>query len=215
MVRRLMLCPGMVMLLAGCIFPGQPDCETINASALRAQFNQESSLDQFKEWVSHTYHVSPKTIRVIPSIDDKDYWTIYWEVAGRTYEVTLDDGRVGAGAGISFDRDIPAAQIILCLGTPAQYYARYNWDLGQYALHLTLLYPDQGILATGARYFYPKPEQIPTIESTFGIYRLTFGPPGWTEQLRQSALNPSGEPYKPWPGDWKNIVIDIDPNVRR
>jgi len=215
MMARLMLYLAMVMLLVGCNLFGPPDCEVIKAAALRAQFNQEASLDQFKEWVANTYHVSSNAIRVIPSVDDRDYWTIYWEVAGQTYEITLDDGRVDQGARMLFNRNVPAAQVISCLGTPTQYYARYSWDLGQYALHLMLLYPDQGILATGARYFYPKPNQIPTIEDTFGISWLTFGPPGWTEQLQQSALNPDGEPYRPWPGNWQDIVIEIDPRVRQ
>lgn len=214
MMARLLLCVGMAVLLVGCSFSGHPDCEVIQASALRAQFNQETSLDHFRDWVSNTYHVSPKTIRVIPSIDNRDYWTIYWEVAGQTYDITLDNGRVDRGAGISFNRGVPASHIVSCLGPPAQYYAGYHWDLGKYVLHLTLLYPDQGILATGARYFYPKPDRIPTIESTFGIYRLTFGPPGWTDQLQQSVLNPSGELYKPWPGNWKDIQIEIDPRAQ-
>lgn len=213
-MARLVFCVGVVVLLAGCSFSGQPDCEVIQASTLRAQFNRETSLDQFIEWVSNIYHVPRKAIRVIPSIDDRDYWTIYWETAGQTYEIILDDGRVGKGARISFNRGVPAGYIVSCLGTPAQYYARYNWDLGKYALHLTLLYPDRGILATGAKYFYPKPDQVPTIENTFGIDWLTFGPSGWTDQLRQSALNPSGESYKSWPGDWKNIQIEIDPRAQ-
>lgn len=214
MMARLMLYLATVVLLVGCSLSGPPNCEVIQASALRAQLNQETSLDHFKDWVSHTYHVSPKTIRAIPSIDDRDFWTVYWEVAGHTYRTTLDDGRVGRGATVSFNRGVPASHIISCLGMPVQYYARYNWDLGKYALHLTLLYPDQGILATGARYFYPKPDQIPTIESAFGIYLLTYGPPGWTEQLQQSASNPSGELYKPWPGNWKDIQIEIDPRAQ-
>lgn len=213
-MARLMICLGVVVLLTGCVFPSQPDCEVIQTSALRAQFNQETSLNQFTAWVANTYHVSSKAIRVIPSVDDGNRWIVHWEVAGRTYEIFLDDGRMGAWAGVSFDREVPAAQVISCLGTPAQYYARYNWDLGKYALHLTLLYPDQGILATGARYYSPKPTQVPTIENTFGIYRLTFGSPGWTEGLQQSAANPNGEPYKPWPDDWQAIAIDVDPRAR-
>lgn len=110
--------------------------------------------------------------------------------------------------------------MVACLGIPTLYYARYNWDLGKYALHLYLLFPDQGILASGAKYFYPKPKYVPSIEGDFPIRHLGLGPSGSAEQILhriyiENSVNitPSIPDYKPWPGNWQDIVIEIDPSI--
>jgi len=211
------------LLLTGCTYPGGPDCEAMQAVALQAQLGRETTIEQFEAWISETYHVVPKAIRAIRAVDDRNYWTVYWDVTGRTYQAELDNGKVSKSAGMSFERRKPSAdQVIACLGTPTLYYARYNWDLGKYALHLYLLFPDQGILASGAKYFYPKPEYVPPIDGDFPIWHLGFGPSGSAEQVlhriyieNSVSIVPSIPEYKSWPGKWEGIVVEIDPRLRQ
>lgn len=220
MAMRALTCLVIAVLLASCTYLAQPDCDVIRASALRAQLKQESSIEQFKTWIMHTYGVASDSIFAARS-RDREYWDVQWQVAGRRYDLALSNGRLDDRAGMSFERRKPSAnQVIVCLGAPTLYYARYNWDLGQYALSLTLLFPDQGILASGAKYFYPKPEQTPVIKGDFPISHLTFVLPGSAEQVLQEiyiegsvSMEPSIPEYQPWPGNWQDIVIETDPNI--
>lgn len=223
MAMRTLVWLAVGLLLAGCTYWGEANCEAMQAAALRAQLGKVTSIEQFEAWIADTYHVTPTAIRAIRAVDDRNYWTVYWDVTGRTYRAELDNGTVSQSAGMSYERRKPSAdQVIACLGTPALYYARYNWDLGKYALHLYLLFPDQGILASGAKYFYPKPEYVPPIDGDFPIWHLGFGPSGSAEQVlhriyieNSVSIVPSIPEYKPWLGKWEGIVVEIDPRLRQ
>lgn len=220
MAMRALTCLVIAVLLAGCTYPAHLYCDIIRAPALRTQLDQETSIEQFKTWIAHTYGVASDSVFATHS-KEREYWDVQWQVSGRIYDLALHNGRLDDRAGMSFLRQKPSAdQVIACLGTPRLYYAHYNWDLGKYALHLYLLFPDQGILASGARYFYPKPEQTPVIEGSFRISRFTFVRPGPAEQLLQKiyiedsvSMDPSIPAYRPWPGNWQDIVVEINPNI--
>lgn len=92
------------LLLVGCTYPAVADCQVMRATALRAQLGKAVTIEQFTIWIGDTYHVEPQAIRSVRAVDGSDYWTVYWDVAGRTYRAELDNGKVSQGAGMSFEQ---------------------------------------------------------------------------------------------------------------
>lgn len=226
-MRRLALLI-LVLLLGSCTYLtylGQKELSCEEIATLRAQVGKEFSLESLRRWIHETYQVPLESIWVATTPDGQTH-IVHWGDANRTYyyaslhqpELVVDDITFGGVRG-------SAGSLIACLGEPALYEAWYKFDPPAYAnhLHITLLFPEQGVLASGARFFRSRPKEPPPINDDFPIEFIRFIRPGTAEQvlnnlyghLPTNLYEQALRNYKPWPGNWQDIVIEIDPSIYR
>jgi hypothetical protein len=213
----------LILVLAGCIPMLQPqrDCDEVSAVQLRGLFAGQYSVDQFRAWAARTYGISAEEVQVEPASKEKDDWSIHWAMAGATYAAGLRGSKV-LGAGVTYGSNPPSADRVLsCLGAPGEYRAAFDKMVEASQLSLDLLFPAQGILASGARFAAFNQRQPPPLNENFAVSSFVVVPPGSAEQvLRQVYGGLSNDQYekvvrefKPWPGDWENLQIQIDPAI--
>ncbi len=207
------------ILLSSCtgIGPVQPNCDEM--TTLRAQISREGSPEQLRTWIADTYKIAPESIATNTVALQHDY-LLQWQKDGLWYNMTIDKGVVtDIGADI---RGLSAADVIACLGQPAYYSATYGYETeGGTQLNFNLLFPDQGILAEGAKILRARPAQPPAITGDFPMRSFLFMQPSpastllqrahsvYVPALREQMINA----YEPWPGDWQGIEIGKSSNV--
>jgi hypothetical protein len=217
----------LILMLAGCTVSPleRPNCnEIVN---LRAQIGKAISPDSFREWVSQTYHIPLETITV-DVLENRQRHVVHWNEVSRVWSIVkweevvqvwysatieglvVDDIRVAGGS-------VPASKVLACLGEPARYRARYERIVEGNQLSFDLLFPDQGILADGARFFRSDLRQPPPISDAFPLTGFIFTRPGTVEQILHdiylSSFYQMLREYKPWPGKWEDIMVEIDPSI--
>jgi hypothetical protein len=206
------------VLLSGCTGIGavQPICDEI--IALRAQISRAGSPEQLRTWIVDSYKITQESIEMHSGLQQEV--RLLWHRADQWYSMSIENGAVAEiGAQI---RGLSAADVIACLGQPGQYRATYGYETeGGTQLDFAMLFPDQGILAGGAKILRARPAQPPAITSDFPIEGFQFMRPGpvstllqqahsvYTPALREQMINA----YKPWPGDWQGIMIGQSSNV--
>ena len=221
MQRRVYLMLMLVLLLVVCAYgkprkPG-PGCEEI--ATLRAQIGSELSPDSFREWVAQTYRLPLESITVETRADGQHH-VIRWGKHDVSYTASLERlVLVHIGYSLAWTS---ADRVIACLGEPEWYSAQYKWAIPGHALHCALLFPDQGILAHDAKFLRSRPMQPPPINGHFPISGFVFKQPGSAEQILYQIHGHNSahyeevlQEYKPWPGEWEDIVIEIDPNLQQ
>ena len=210
----------LILLLAGCAYvrPGKPSCEEI--TTLRAQIGRELSPELFRAWVAQTYRLPLESITVETRADGQEY-AIHWKKHGVWYSASLER-RVLVDVRRHGPKAISADRVIACLGEPEWYSAQYKWAIPGHALHCALLFPDQGILAHDAKFLRSRPMQPPPINGHFPISGFVFKQPGSAEQILYQIHGHNSahyeevlQEYKPWPGEWEDIVIEIDPSLQQ
>ena len=222
MQRRVYLMLMLVLLLVVCAYgkprkPG-PGCEEI--ATLRAQIGSELSPDSFREWVAQTYRLPLESITMETRADGQHH-VIRWGKHDVSYTASLER-LVLVHIGYSLART-SADRVIACLGEPEWYSAQYKWDIPGNQLGLDLIFPEQGVLVHGWRFFRSRPKQPPAIDGHFPILSFIFEQPTSAEQILYEIYGgkPSGlyeqvlQEYKPWPGEWEEIVIEIDPSLQQ
>ena len=208
-----------VLLLVACAPMKQRSCNEISAAALRSILFKEITVDDLLTWIAQTYHVPSENIRV--DVIKGTFQSITWTTEGIQYRVYTEES-VATGAVLLYEWGLPSAnQVIACLGTPERYRAEYTLDIPGNQLGFGMLFPAQGILASGAEFLRSRPKEPPPIKGSFRLYGFVITQPGSGEQiLREIYCQGSAElcermlqKYKPWPQDWQNIVIEIDPRL--
>ncbi len=221
-----LICLALIVMLAlaSCtaVQPTTLDCDQLTGGPLRAQIGKAMPSEQLRKWASDTFHLPISGIRaevLSPGILE----TVEWQRDGITFRSTIEGGklvdvRVSYGA-----RQPPADRLIACLGTPERYRASYEQMVEGNQLGLDLLFASEGGLAYGGKVMRIEQKQPPLLDGTFPISGLTMVEPGTADQvLREIWGEQSNGTYeqmlrtsKPWPGEWKSIVIDIDPAITK
>ena len=214
----------LILLLVSCADFGRKRLSCEELTLLRAQVGKEFSLESFRLWVHETYRVPLESIWIATTKDGQVH-IAHWGDPNRTYysatleamagQLVVDDITFGGVRG-------SADGIVACLGEPGLYSASYKFDppANANALHVRLLFPEQGVLASGAKFFRSRPKQPPPIRGDFPIDFIRFFRPGTAEQILDRLFGGSPALYeqalqehKPWPGKWEDIVVEIDPNT--
>ena len=201
------------ILLSSCtgIGPVQPNCDEM--TTLRAQISREGPPEQLRTWIADTYKTAPEGIATNALALQQEY-LLQWQKDGLWYNMTIDKGVV-TDIGVEA-RGLSAADVIACLGQPGYYSATYGYETeGGTQLNFNLLFPDQGILAGGAKILRARPAQPPAITGDFPIGSFLFMQPSPASTLLQRAHNvyvpalreQMINAFKPWPGDWQGIEI--------
>lgn len=188
-------------VMTACTIPRQQrNCDEIAVAGLRRMFQKETSTDEIVTWASNTFHLPGQSIGVEPVNGQ-----ITWATQGAQYSATMDAKSL-KGVNIRFlQRPPTAAEVVACIGTPEQYWAQLKRDVESFQMSLDLLQPSQGIVASGAKFYSGIPQKPPVIDETFPISTLNLVKPGALQQIFTLR-----DPYKPWPGTWKNVEIEVD-----
>lgn len=220
LTMRYLACFLVSLLLAGCVPAHKPlSCDEL--TNLRAQVGKQFTLESLRTWILDTYHVPQETIleEVVPG--RAQGYLVLWGERDRTYTVILDQSLV---KDVTFTGpQAPVEDVVRCFGLPGLYGAVYKPDTPGAQLGLDLVLPDSGLLTTGARFyrFGSIPSQPPAIPDDFPLTLFRFVTSGTTEDVLHSLFGelPSSDyehkkkAYRPWPGDWKDLVIEIDPTI--
>ncbi len=215
---RCLVCLLASLLLIGCMPTQKPvTCDEI--VNFRAQIGKTFTRESLRAWIHDTYQIPLESIRE-NTLADGQSLSLHWGDPDRVYySVTLNQyviedtmfGRPQASVG----------DLTHCLGQPAAYRATYKRVPSGNELGLTLVYPDSGVLAAGTRIFHAQLKQPPSVGTDFPVWYLRFVKPGTTDQVL-SEIYIAGwgqandgilQQYKPWPGNWSDIAVDIDPVV--
>lgn len=121
---------------------------------------------------------------------------------------------------IEYTNDLPTSQQILnCLGTPDSYGAWYlATPASGYApfLIFDMYFVKQGILARVIQ--AGKRNQPPGLDGTNPTRNIYYVLPDSSEKtmerLTWTISTERKAKIKPWPGSWKDLVIDIEPSAR-
>lgn len=121
---------------------------------------------------------------------------------------------------IEYTEHPPTTQQVLdCLGTPDLYLYWYHAPPGtgyRPILDFDLYFVLQGIRAHVAQ--LGERNQPPRLDGTNPVVELYYAQPDSREKTMEqlTLLIPAERKakIKPWPGSWKDIVIDIDPSAR-
>jgi hypothetical protein len=206
----------------GAIAPERLDCDQITASVLRAQIGKQFAPEEFLAWVSDVYRVPQGNTRLDTAGAGRSS-TLYWQGDGISY-IAVIDGSGLASVSLAYKQRRPsAAEVVACLSAPEQYRASYGSDIPGNNLQLDLLFPAQGVLVFGNQFLPARPQQPPPIEGKFEMSHMTVVSPGPADQVLRGIYGRSSADlvgsmlpqYKPWPGDWKDIVISVDPSLRQ
>jgi hypothetical protein len=214
----------LMLVLASCtsMRPQVLDCDELSASALRSQIDRSTSSEQLRAWVSDAYDLQVSDIRA-EVFKPGEAESIEWQKDGITYLGWIEGARL-TDVTISYGAPRPPAdRFVACLGSPERYSASYRQMVEGNQLGLDLLFAAQGSLVYGAKFTNVEETQPPAINGNFLVTGLRMVKPGSAVQVLgeiyggpssgaiEGALNES----KPWPGQWKSIVVDIDPAIKR
>lgn len=212
-----------IVLLSGLLLSGCTGITAVHSTCdelvtLRTQIARAGSLEQFRTWIADTYQITPESIE-LHSVPPQMH-LLLWHRDDQWYSMSIENGVVAEiGAQI---RGLSATDVITCLGQPGQYKATYGYETpGGTQLDFALLFPDQGILAGGAKILRARPTQPPAITGDFKLDGFQFMPPGPVSTLLEQAHSVYAAPlreqminaYKPWPDAWQDITIGKSWNV--
>ena len=212
-------CLVLVLALVGCyVGDGRICCDDI--ATLLVKIGKGYTPEAFREWVAQTYRLPLESVTVEARPDERLH-VVRWQKRGVEYSAGLEQG-ILMDVGLASGR-VSADRVIACLGQPARYRAHYDWNIPGNHLSLDLIFPEQGVLVHGWRFFRSRPKRPAPIKSHFPIRSFFLTQPASVEQILYEIYGgkPSGlyeqmlQEYKPWPGAWEDIVIEIDPNLQQ
>lgn len=196
------------------------DCDGLTGSALHSQMGTEIDIQQFIAWIMETYEVPNEAVKMESW---KDTVIVEWDTDRIRYSVVISEALLDEVALYYKTLTPQVGQIVECLGAPAYYKATYQLGANPgNQLSASFLYPSDGILISGSRFLRLRPEVPPAITGEFRVLALGHVRPGSKEDVLSRIYG--GSPglyeemltqYKPWPGSWDEITIDIDTSLLR
>lgn len=141
-----------------------------------------------------------------------------WEKDGLIGTLRME-GSMPTSVGLNFRMRQPLAkEVISCFGAPAYYRAWFNYAPGglQHTFEFDLYFPQKGLRVSVQQDVIGS--QSPQLDGNTSMVYFFFVPitPTETTMERLSVgLTPNlQQQIKPWPGSWKDIIIDIEPSAR-
>jgi hypothetical protein len=211
----------MYLLLVSCteVGPAHRDCTTIAAQGLRELLFHDVPIDDLPAKIAAAQSVPASSIEA--QFDAATATRQFsWQHDGASFTLLVRGSRPEELDVFYLGRPFEAADVVSCLGAPSQYGALYARGVERYALNLNLLYPEQGIMASGAR-FDTRPQRPPRIDGRFPVYDIWFAAPGSSAQVVRQTQPADSEvstnriirQLKAWPGNWQTTVVEVDPSV--
>jgi len=213
---RNILCLLLVCLLAACVRdkPNPISCDQM--ATLRTQVGQETSPEQFRDWVSRTYQLPSETITIeAATAEAAKYGTVSivrWHTGNFQYVAQLGD-RAIRWLFVSGTR-APTDSLISCLGESAWYLVHSDGVESGVQRTIVLFFPDQGIALDGWYYVPFGAQSRPPVNSDRLFWHLMFMKPGPLEQLVNdywdydpARARDALRKLKPWPSEWAKIVF--------
>jgi hypothetical protein len=211
-----------ILTLVGCtnLWPARLDCKQVAGSDLRSKIGEVTSAEQLRVWIGNAYQLPASRIQA-DVIRSGQLETVEWQKGGITYRGYVKGGHL-TDVTVSYGSRRPSAgQVIACLGTPERYQASYEQNVEGNQLSLDLLFAAEGTLAYGARFMHIDRKQPPPVDGSFPIFGLAIVEPGTADQVLREIYESNEtyeqmlRAYRPWPGDWQSVVIDIDPALAK
>ncbi len=211
---RNIFCLLLACLLAACVRdkPNSISCGQI--AALRAQVDQETSPEQFRDWVSRTYQLPSETITIeAATAEAAKHGTVSvvrWHTGDFQYVAQLGDRAIRLL--VVGGTRAPVAPLISCLGESAWYFVRSSGVESGVQRTVELFFPDQGIALHGWYYVPFGAQSRPPVNSDHLFWDLVFMKPGPVEQFVNDYWDYDPmrarevlQKIKPWPGEWAKI----------
>ncbi len=216
---KYLVCLLISLPLIGCM-PAQKPATCDEVVNLRAQIRKTFTRESLRTWIHNMYQVPMENIQENTLADEQSV-NLHWGDPDRTYYSVLLNQLVVED--INYGRpQASVSDLTLCFGQPEVYRATYKRVPSGNELALTLVYPDSGVLAVGTRIFRAQLKQPPSVDADFPVSHLRFVKPGTTDQVL-SEIYVIGwgkandgilqQQYKPWPGSWSSIAVNIDPVI--
>lgn len=179
-----------------------PGCELISGKFFRPLFGQELSAERLEGLILKAFNLSAHDLQ---RRQDRDLFCLDWQKDGVSYTAGLQTLAL-LFANIRFEiGQLPARQVIACLGSPRWYQAWYdsyvNMDFS--SLHIALVFPTRMVIAYGSQYFTSASSHAPTIDDSIPVTTISIFGTHWhadEQVLAKSA---------PWPGDWQQVQIEV------
>lgn len=209
----------LVVLLTACTSTKHFGCDEISAITLRPILSKAVAIEQLPTWLAEVYHISPQDIRI--EIDqDKSFRLLMWEADDVFYTMHIRNS-IPIGVIVWYNHSKPPSvdQVIICLGVPTKYRAIYKHDVEAKKLDFEMLFLNHNIRAEGWKFFRWTYQNPPSIDKTFPIYRLIVGELISVEEMLGQTPPPDRteselSQFRPWPGNWQDIIVEIDPSIR-
>jgi hypothetical protein len=209
----------LVALCAGACEAWQParTCNDVSAHILRNIVQQPGSPVEVRRQIADGYGLAQEQV-LMTSRANETY-----------YQWTKDnvDGNIGIGgmrpaeAGLYYRSRPPSiATVTGCLGTPDYYRAYYqrggpevSWNL----LSLYLYFAHQGVLSVA--YMHGSGKEPPKLNMGLPVQDFKYVPMVSLEdtmaQLNENYSAEFRQQIKPWPGKLEDIVVEVEPDLRR
>ncbi len=224
------------MTLAGCTTIGPVrSCDEIALSALQPLMHEAMPAERVVEQIRKIYQLPPESVTVhrVEALSTAAPWLnekyqvgdtiVSWGKDEARYVLTIGNERI-TGIGVMYDQHAPSTdQVIRCLGTPEKYWAFYSpGPLPTKRLaQLHMFFPASGVIASAVR--FGDGERPPRFDGNARVPDFLFVPPGSGEEAIARFLSDRpddmrqqiAQQLKPWPGNWEDIVIEIDPSLRQ
>ncbi len=206
----------LVFLLVGCAEAWKPQLACDELTTLRSLVGQEYTPDELRAWVSEAYQPPSEWLRTEKYEESQE---VNWRKGSIWYTATLQQSKVVRVVAIS--GRISISDLTKCIGgEPSWYSAQYGPHWSGNMLMFDLLFPEQGVLAGGTRFLRSRPERPPAINGNYRMTYVSFVSPGSLDQIMSQIYGPGPsvereqevQKLKPWPGEWKDIVIDEIPD---
>ena len=214
MWRRILIRSVLVMLLAGFSSAARGPSTYEELARLQSLIGREVTPEAFCDWVAEAYRLPTESIAVKLRAEDH-YRVVEWTQRGRCYTALLDGNVI---ARIGFEAPMTSAErVVAALGEPGEYRAEYKRHAGGHELSLRLVFPEQGIQASGSKFYYGGPVETPSLDGRFGLRFFVVMRPASAEGLLEQMWGDWPplhahliKEYKPWPGTWGEIDIQCE-----
>lgn len=202
---------------AGVTLPSSSTCQCASLPdlvPLQAAVGTAISPDELVDKMSEAYQIPSAEIST--AVESEASASFVWEKDGVRYRAGTEQGMLIAGWATDERLFLPSAQcVVTCWGTPDTYRGFFTLGVPGRALSFEMLFAQKGTLAEGVKYYGIDQESPPPISGRFPIrsYNVRAGgtPTDVLRSVYYSGLDQELlEQYKPWPGDWDHIAIDID-----
>jgi hypothetical protein len=219
MVCRFLLLASMASVLIGCDIGRPPrTCTEIAPPGMRDLLTRPAFPNEAPARIAQAFGVQPSQVDFSP--DDEHNGGFGWEKDQAKGGLITHNSQPQVISLIYSARLPPVDTVIHCLGAPDKYRAYYTWGVERYSLQFELYYLARGIFA-GAYEFSDsrEPPRSGANVGSMGMMYFLFvptGDPAETMQRLTKDLSPEviGQ-LKPWPGKMENVVIEIDPTLRK
>lgn len=200
----------LVLQTASCASPKSFTCSEIEQTPLRALGYGVDDPATVMHKVADAFRLQQTDLTYEPYHEDPDSGVAVWDASTYgSYNAVFRNGVV-TKVNLFFDRNRgPRIHRVLdCLGEPEKYLAVYKPDIKN-QFHLSLWYPDKGIIVMSTEFGGTRP---PSITRNAPVTALSLQKPGSIEAMivdeygyvHQDLL----ESLRIWPGSLDQIVVD-------